>query len=106
MSKSLKKAALIIGVAALAFTGIGMLAIPAFTTGMTALALGSLSISFGTLGMLGVGLIGLGTSPTLDQSIENTGANARGQAFVDPNAQGAYVFGRTSVPRELIDAES
>lgn len=40
------------------------------------------------------------------RSLEDTGANNRGTAFVDPNATGAYVFGETAAPVAVIFEEN
>ncbi|WDI31587.1 hypothetical protein PUV54_00060 [Hyphococcus flavus] len=48
----------------------------------------------------------LGAALTKGPKLEDIGANARGQAFVDPNALGGYAFGETAVPAAIIFEEN
>jgi hypothetical protein len=106
VSQSFKRVLTIVGIAALAATGIGLLVAPT-AVGLGFTALGGVSaaaanIGLSTLFSLGLTALSLGTTP--DSSLDETGANDRGTAFYDPNALGAYVFGRTTVPASLIRA--
>jgi hypothetical protein len=58
----------------------------------------------GVTTLASIGLLGLQVGGFLGgaKSLENTGANSRGQAFADPNAMGVFVFGRSIVPQDLI----
>jgi hypothetical protein len=102
MSKSLKKVALIVGIAALAWTGVGLtvLAGAGSTIGGALAATTFGGLTLGTIATAGLGLLAIGSAPSL--SLEGTGANARGTAVADPNALGAYVFGTTTVPPSLV----
>src|SRR5690606_30741238 len=60
------------------------------------------SIGLGTLASIGIAGLSIGTSPSFNQSIDRTGANSRGQIFVDPNAMGVYCFGRTALPSAVV----
>src|SRR5690606_16868436 len=60
------------------------------------------SIGLGTLASVGIAGLSIGTAPSFDQSVDRTGANSRGQIFVDPNALAAYCFGITTVPSAVV----
>jgi hypothetical protein len=78
----------------------------------------ALGVGFGgAIGGLGVSSVGIGVVGTListvggaisnpDFSLEDTGANSRGNTFLDPNAVGAFVFGDTAVPMALVFEEN
>jgi hypothetical protein len=106
VSKDLKKVAKIVGIAALAFTGVGLgfLAVGAgvglsSALGMTAIG----GLTFGTVGAIGLAAWSIGSAPSIP--VDKTGANARGNTFSDPNALGIYAFGRTTVPCAIIYEE-
>lgn len=101
MGKSFKRLATIVGVAALAATGIGLL-IPGVVLGST-FVLGSATISLGTLALFGATALSIGAIP--GGQIGETGANDRGTAFVDAEAVGAFVFGETTAPSAVIYEE-
>ena len=80
--------------------GVGFLATAGAGIG-SAVGIGVGTLAFGlTLGGAALSLIGgaLQGQPQL----EDTGANQRGQAFADPNATGAFVFGETAVPLAIV----
>lgn len=106
MSEDLKKVAKIVGIAALAFTGVGLgfLAVGAgaglsSALGMTAIG----GLTFGTVGAIGLAAWSIGSAPSIP--IDKTGANARGNTFSDPNALGIFAFGTTTVPCAIIYEE-
>jgi hypothetical protein len=106
MSKGLKRVALLVGIAALSVTGIGLLVGPAAGFG----ALAGVSAAAHAIGMsfltsLGIAGLSLGSMPS-PKSVDDTGANSRGSPFVDIGALGAYVFGRTTVPDALTREEA
>lgn len=112
MSKTLKKAALIIGIAAISVAtfGAGSTLFPVIgsmigTGAATGTFLGgtvlgaTLGLTAADLTLIGGALVAIGVGPS--RSLESTGANDRNRAFVDPNALASFVFGRTSVPLAL-----
>src|SRR5690606_9195241 len=106
MSKSAKRIFKIVGIAALGFAtfGVGSLLAGGAAIGSAlggGIAIGSLSVSFATLTTVGLAALSIGTLPDLP-SLEKTGANKRGQAFIDPESLGVFAFGTTTVPLSLV----
>jgi hypothetical protein len=102
MSESLKKGLTLVGIVAIGFAtfGIGSLVLGGAMGGWT-LGAALTSTGFGTLLAVGVTAFSIGSAPK-SPSIDSTGANARGTPYADPNALGAFVFGRTTVPNALV----
>lgn len=111
MGKVLKKVGTIVTIgAAVAFTG-GLGAFAGLGVGLgeaagivagasflgTGISVSTLFIAGAVLSTVGAAIAGAGSL-----KLEDTGANARGQAFTDPNMLGAFVFGETSVPMGLV----
>lgn len=102
MSKTVKKVAKIVGIAALAVTGIGLFVAPAALGVLAGVSAAANAIGLTTLFSIGAAALSIGTLPGKPKRIEDTGADQRGRAFLDPNALAAFAFGRTTVPCALV----
>ena len=98
---------------ALTFVGLAVATVAtagAAGVGFAAVAAGAVSTAVGasiativtTLAVGGLALQTIGGAMQGGQRLEDSGANARGQAYVDPNALGAYVFGETAAPSVVV----
>jgi hypothetical protein len=105
MSQSLKKGVMLVGIVAIGFAtfGIGSLVLSSGLSLGAALGAGiaGTATTWGAMLAFGVTAYSIGTAPK-SPSIDSTGANKRGTPYADPNAMGAFVFGTTTVPRELV----
>lgn len=108
MGKTVKKVALIVGIAALAATGIGLVVTAGAAGGaiLGGISAAANSIGLWTVAQIGIAGLTIGSMPDKPTSLEDSGANTRGRAFNDPDALGVFAFGTTTVPAVLVEAEN
>ncbi len=104
MNKGVKKVIAIVGIAALAVTGIGLLVAPGAWGLLAGVSAAANAIGLSTLLGIGTAALSIGLSPT-PKSIEETGAGDRSQPYADPTSFASYVFGTTAVPLALVYEE-